>query len=78
MGNRINNTKEKTHRIANPMSPRLAPVKKATDSFILIFGEGARARSVKLSGRLFRHPKERCRYERGNDKNIETRVIGTC
>jgi hypothetical protein len=29
MGNRINNTKEKTQRIANPMGPRLLPLKKA-------------------------------------------------
>ena len=31
MGNRINNTKQKTQRIANPMSPRLLPLKKAAD-----------------------------------------------
>jgi hypothetical protein len=32
MGNRINNTREKTQRIANPMtSPRLLPLKKAAD-----------------------------------------------
>ena len=31
MGNRINNTKEKTQRIANPMGPRLLPLKKAAD-----------------------------------------------
>jgi hypothetical protein len=32
MGNRINNTKEKTQRIANPMpSPRLLPLKKAAE-----------------------------------------------
>ena len=31
MGNRINNTIEKTQRIANPMSPRLLPLKKAAD-----------------------------------------------
>jgi predicted site-specific integrase-resolvase len=31
MGNRINNTKEKTQRIANPMGPRLMPLKKAAD-----------------------------------------------
>jgi hypothetical protein len=32
MGNRINNTKEKTLRIANPkLSPRLLPLKKAAD-----------------------------------------------
>ena len=31
MGNRINNTIEKTQRIANPMRPRLLPLKKAAD-----------------------------------------------
>ena len=31
MGTRINNTKEKTQRIANPMGPRLLPLKKAAD-----------------------------------------------
>ncbi|MEJ2727351.1 MAG: hypothetical protein P8185_02380 [Deltaproteobacteria bacterium] len=31
MGNRINNTKEKTQKIANPMGPRLLPLKKAAD-----------------------------------------------
>ena len=31
MGNRINNTKQKTQRIANPMSPRLLPLKKAAN-----------------------------------------------
>lgn len=31
MGNRINNTIEKTQRIANPMGPRLLPLKKAAD-----------------------------------------------
>jgi hypothetical protein len=32
MGNRINNTKEKTQRIANPkLSPRLLPLKKAAE-----------------------------------------------
>ena len=31
MGNRINITKEKAQRIANPMSPRLLPLKKAAD-----------------------------------------------
>lgn len=31
MGNRINKTKEKTQRIANPMGPRLLPLKKAAE-----------------------------------------------
>ena len=31
MGNRINNTIEKTQGIANPMGPRLLPLKKAAD-----------------------------------------------
>lgn len=31
MGNRINNTIEKTQRIANPMGPRLLPLKKAAN-----------------------------------------------
>jgi excisionase family DNA binding protein len=31
MRNRINNTKEKTQRIANPMCPRLLPLRKAAE-----------------------------------------------
>lgn len=31
MGNRINNTREKTQRIVNPMGPRLLPLKKAAE-----------------------------------------------
>jgi excisionase family DNA binding protein len=31
IGNRINNTKEKTQRIANPMGPRLLPLRKAAE-----------------------------------------------
>ena len=31
MGSRINNTKEKTQGIANPIGPRLLPLKKAAE-----------------------------------------------